>query len=1499
MASDIRHFILRSYIDPLEKQKIIDETQRKRKVAMDTFDKIYATFGFQHHEGTDKNMELKVVKAIMIREGLLMSLSFICDKAMKTNTINGNTLLELLSQIRESTLNYLEALILWRQQSTNQNDSEQPLAFQWEKRNYTLKITHDLDFLAKNPVVIETLNLSPEQLYLNPLMLNNNLEDPNTWMDPYDRASLDMNGSVDDPAFENRLRLRFAERILLQEIEIYGDGGNDCSDVFITQDENVAMKSPVSTKVGQNVMVGSSVLETEDQSDQDRGFRSSDDSAASNQAVFYQNPQSRGSGSYSLGLSEPPSRVQSASMQVDSLQSLEYGHDVFTGHWMENRLDSDDIYGMSSHPGIAAASEEDGVLFMENGNTMAYYETQALNPSKQMLYRDNLDRRVQDGHEVVEERSVGSLAKSTHSIESVGSLDAKALLAVTAPPKFLVLAASCCVILFSHGNEIPMDVSWKAFLRLTKKINLGEAMNHLDPLTIPAFKIIAIQPIIKQLLREDTTNGLQDAQWPMQTYTTIMKLIKWVQQFTTSALKKQIKRKEGQKRKIALEPIKTVSKRIDQQVSPDPDLDQGKELNKIEKIKTRVKTPIPKVDLSLQAVHTEVLANALPNPVLLVLLTSPEVNADGAAVEPQKDGNQNGLQRLVIKAYDTSTSKEALIHVNMREQSLLLNELIEKYGNHRARLGFRPSDIDWWKENVKHIVKVQAKSSGQLNATISKKMIDELVFKINSPTKSSSPSNRLSPSATQSKRPLSSHDASASKTKGKNALMSKTVAESKPASKYVTKVKKTVVSQSWNGLPASAKPSPTVSSSVDVLPLPAKEAQQSSIFVDNSPPNETTVAESTPVLVPVTVSTWDATSPVDPVSFEFRPNEEIRPRSEDGPEIEEQRGITNEENMYEQIGEIEEKEKPVSASYYSDFEKDGPYSAEEHFLNIPILPTGEDEKRSVDQFPEDPSSTIPSEEEHKNNNNYSKNGDVVDDHIIELLGKGSIASYNTDFELEGNDHVESFQIIPMSYQATFEVSVDNNGETDYAEEGFVEENVAVPCDPPYSSNITEPNEFYEANVEGKSSLGTYSSEFEMENETLTKHGTTSVSPDQNEDPKPNQEEQPNYDEDDFVDDVKEEVEDLSVKNHSQDEFVVSSSPLEQSLQPPNSVDKVELAYEEETYADDVEEPFIPRDDVLGIQNSTQGSQLHEELLENESVKSSVMELELKETHDPVPSLEQAKQHLPHLAHEEEEVGTAHDVEMGIIASSAGVKIIGEEAPVEVSSGNEVEKADGDQIGVVSKENEDIMLQEHDPQHNYSNREDNATERSGSGEHEEQTIQSPEISIKASPPIEGELVTSAVVSQKEAPQIAQEDEGLIASSLPTRPDEEASNYPSRAGRESTGACLDQQEVDTASFEEVKVDEDRIIIDKVDTSTKIEDKTLDEVSCHKVMEISMVRDDSLSFLNDAALLETPTNATAVSPNAFDEVPTSEVKSSDRDSVKLDEDDYTVEDDEIAPN
>lgn len=109
-----------------------------------------------------------------------------------------NEILNLLSQIRESTLSYLEALCLWRQTAYSVSPSPLlppvPRPFMWKSSNYTLKLVNDLDFLAENDIIVtgllETV-IPSEQLRSNPLMLMNNLEDPDTWMDPYDRAVKD------------------------------------------------------------------------------------------------------------------------------------------------------------------------------------------------------------------------------------------------------------------------------------------------------------------------------------------------------------------------------------------------------------------------------------------------------------------------------------------------------------------------------------------------------------------------------------------------------------------------------------------------------------------------------------------------------------------------------------------------------------------------------------------------------------------------------------------------------------------------------------------------------------------------------------------------------------------------------------------------------------------------------------------------------------------------------------------------------------------------------------------------------------------------------------------------------------------------------------------------------------------------------------------------------------------------------------------------------------
>ncbi|KAJ1407811.1 hypothetical protein B484DRAFT_403709 [Ochromonadaceae sp. CCMP2298] len=193
MTKDIKHFIFRSIDGDLF-------PEQDRNKPGDIFGKISATFGFAHHEGTEAKAEMAVVKVILVREGLLMKLQYL-DEQIRASAVAAaagapsypsSGVLDLLAQVRESTLNYLEALCLWRAPDAH---TLAPRVFCWEGRNYTLKVVSDLDFLADNSRILRTLKIPPAQLRSNPLMLTNNLDDPHTWMDPVERAGQDCGGA--------------------------------------------------------------------------------------------------------------------------------------------------------------------------------------------------------------------------------------------------------------------------------------------------------------------------------------------------------------------------------------------------------------------------------------------------------------------------------------------------------------------------------------------------------------------------------------------------------------------------------------------------------------------------------------------------------------------------------------------------------------------------------------------------------------------------------------------------------------------------------------------------------------------------------------------------------------------------------------------------------------------------------------------------------------------------------------------------------------------------------------------------------------------------------------------------------------------------------------------------------------------------------------------------------------------------------------------------------
>lgn len=157
---------------------------------MPSYFSIAASLGLIHHDNTDVNKELEVVKRIIVRESLLLTLEMLCRKLVRwealqrTTTDLENDLLLTLADMRERTVEYIDALIVWRESAINY-DPLNPRIFYWEQRNYTLKITKDLNFLAEQPLFVNALGIPLEKIKTNPLMLPNTLEETEvTWIDP-------------------------------------------------------------------------------------------------------------------------------------------------------------------------------------------------------------------------------------------------------------------------------------------------------------------------------------------------------------------------------------------------------------------------------------------------------------------------------------------------------------------------------------------------------------------------------------------------------------------------------------------------------------------------------------------------------------------------------------------------------------------------------------------------------------------------------------------------------------------------------------------------------------------------------------------------------------------------------------------------------------------------------------------------------------------------------------------------------------------------------------------------------------------------------------------------------------------------------------------------------------------------------------------------------------------------------------------------------------------
>ena len=192
------------------------------------------TFGFEHHVGTDTQAELKVLKLLLRRENLLLLIAAHADKLVEVDNMKGiktvtlpkrTEILDLLTRTREITVELIEAICMWRISAHAVHPV--PMPFLWKQSSYLLKIVYDLDFMGNTQPLYESLNIPREKLFNNPLMLPNTLREVKEWIAPEESAKADASGKTDSEFYVERLRLRKAERILLQELQYEYEHYND------------------------------------------------------------------------------------------------------------------------------------------------------------------------------------------------------------------------------------------------------------------------------------------------------------------------------------------------------------------------------------------------------------------------------------------------------------------------------------------------------------------------------------------------------------------------------------------------------------------------------------------------------------------------------------------------------------------------------------------------------------------------------------------------------------------------------------------------------------------------------------------------------------------------------------------------------------------------------------------------------------------------------------------------------------------------------------------------------------------------------------------------------------------------------------------------------------------------------------------------------------------------------------------------------------------------
>ena len=687
-----------------------DDTRR----SFDTFLTIASTFGFNHHEGSDPKKELIVVKAILTRENTLMKLRHVCEMILEKQFVSdryGMSILDLMTKIRLCTLNYIEALSLWRDSIPNM-DPTMPTPFMWEGDNYTLRVICDIDFLSEMDNLVKSLKIDPSKLRANPLMLPNTLHEGNLWTDPHVKATeeSDMDASIN---YDERFRLRSAEKVLLLELEnsAYNDPDRQSWE-YITMGENSSLN---------------------EQSQTAYKYSSVDMDAAIEQYI-------------------QPKQLTNNNMAYNA--TTQENHDFPESDEMDD-FENPSSLRVSTYP-VEDSIDGVGTFYEEfvNANTYHYNDPTLTStpPEFQGNYITGNDDIYEDNDVFSQESDYLRYKQNKGSvfIEPLEVRDLSLLITIESPSNALLLASAVIQVFLASDDEVPDNITWSMFQNMFADYGaekLTKIINSIDPLSISKYKIRAVKPFIVQLdiVVMNERKGMTDIHAPAEE--AALKLVKYAQQIMLAAVEPVIKPTYRSRMADPL-PIEGVKARQNMSsagavVGSAPGTEfsskrgsTNNEKNRNKNHKKNISEPIsPKKErkvpsLELVARHVEIVSN-YTNPLLLTLLSSQKSeNSKKATFDPVSlldNGPKYIPERLVVKLYDLVTSQECSVPINIREYTLFLYELREKYGLDAVNY-FKPSAIEWWIENICSIIIVRyKKSNGTLSFSISKKAISKLV----------------------------------------------------------------------------------------------------------------------------------------------------------------------------------------------------------------------------------------------------------------------------------------------------------------------------------------------------------------------------------------------------------------------------------------------------------------------------------------------------------------------------------------------------------------------------------------------------------------------------------------------------------------------------------------------------------------------------------------------------------------------------------------------------